>query len=100
IVAEWFLDNDSRPLAVFFTGHLGGAKLLHDGGEEPWSDGEVIKPAATAIMRLFDGLNLRLQTLVGFRTGKIAPDIIDALDEPIPHFQVDGIGGELRHFRG
>src|ERR1700676_1237383 len=100
IVVKGFFDDDAGPLAVFFFRHSCRAKLLDDGGEKARGDGEVEEIVAAATVVFVNDVDLNLEALVGVGIGEIAGDEIDALDEPVPHLEIDGIGGELRDFGG
>ena len=98
IVAERFFDNDAGPVVVFFGGEPGGAELIDNGREEARRDSEIEELIAEGIVRLVDFLDLLLEALIEVLVGEIALDVLDALAQPLPHFQVDGVRRELRHF--
>ena len=100
VVAKGLFDDDAGPFTVFFLGHSGGAKLLDDGGEKAWGDGEVKEIVAAATVSFVNGFELSLEAFVSFGISEVTGYKIDALDKPVPHLQVDRIGGELRHLGG
>jgi hypothetical protein len=76
----------------------GLAELLDDGREKCWSDGEIVKAVAERVVRLFRGENLIFEALIGGRIAEVALDVIDAVDEPLPEYVVDGMKSVFAHF--
>jgi len=100
IVAEW--------LFTMTRAHLPFSSFVIPAAPSCWTmvakkrgaTGEIEKIVAVAAVRFVDGFHLGLEALIRIGIGKIAGNEIDALDEPVPHLEVDGIGGELRDFGG
>ncbi len=88
-MAERLLNDNARPVAVFFFGQAHLPELLHDGREKSRRNGEVEEAISSRIVLLIDIGNLLRQALVRVRILKITLDIVNALGEPGPYCGVD-----------
>src|SRR5271157_1549765 len=90
-MAKGLFDDHTRPVAVLLLREARGAELLNDRRKESRRDSEIKEAVSGDIVLLFRVNNLLFQALEGFRILKLALDVVDALGQPFPHLQVDGI---------
>ena len=88
-MTEGLFDDHARPVMVVFLREQQPPKLLDDGGKEAWRDREVEEFVALGAVELVSFVDCLCQAFIGFRVLKVAFDVVDALLEPVPKFQID-----------
>jgi hypothetical protein len=97
-VAEWFFHDDARPLAVFFFGEANFAELLNDEREKFKGDGEVVEKIALCAMVFIGFGDLAFEALVRLGIFKIALNVVNAFQKPLPQLWIDGVIFEFVDF--
>ncbi len=91
IVTERFFHDDAGPLTVFFLGEADFAELLYDQREKVERNGQVVKEVSVRpvlFVRLHD---LIFEALIRRGILKIALDVVDAIQKPLPQLRVHGM---------
>ena len=83
-MAERFFHDHAGPLAVFFLGEANFTELFNDQREKFKRDGEVVEKIALCAVVFIGFHDLVFQTLVRSGIFKIALNVVNAIQKPLP----------------